>query len=117
SFEIAGLSPGAYSLVVNRGGRNQQRSSARQTITVGNRDLENVVLQLQSSFNVSGLVRFDADPVPLTGNSRIVVEPIDQGGVQMVGPIQADGSWSAEGLTQGRYRIYPSSLPDGTYVK
>ncbi len=115
-FEIGGLSPGAYNLMVNRGGRNQQRSTARQMITVGNRDLENVVLQLQSSFNVSGLVRFDGDPVPLTGNSRIVVEPLDQG-VQMVGPIQADGTWTAEGLTPGRYRIYPSSLPDGTYVK
>ena len=118
-LEIAGLPPGSYTLIVNQAGRQQPRKFARTPVQVGNRDLDGVIVQLQSAFDISGIVRIAGEGVQL-GTPRVVVEPLDPampfaGGND--GGVKADGTWSLAGLSSGRYRISIMGLPEGTYLK
>jgi hypothetical protein len=119
TFEIAGLPPGSYTLIVNQAGRQQPRKFANTPVQVGNRDLDGVIVQLQSAFDVSGIVRIAGEGVPL-GTPRVVMEPLDPG-IPFAGGndggVKPDGTWSLSGLSSGRYRISISGLPEGTYLK
>ncbi len=122
-FEISGITPGNYTLIVNRGGgREEPRQTGRMTVSVGSRDLDNVVVQLQRQFEISGLVRIDGESagVSLTG-VRITLEPLEPGLMFMSGggngAVTASGTWTTGGVSPGRYRILPVTLPAGTYLK
>jgi hypothetical protein len=124
-FEISGLTPGTYNLTAFHGGRDQGVGYARTPVTVGNHDVEGVVVQLQAPFEISGVVRVEGEggAPPLSG-MRIFVEPLEMnmgpfgvGRGENNGQVQADGTWSLGGLGSGRYRINPSATPEGTYLK
>jgi hypothetical protein len=113
------LPPGSYTLIVNQAGRQQPRKFANTPVQVGNRDLDGVIVQLQSAFDVSGIVRIAGEGVQL-GTPRVVMEPLDPG-IPFAGGndggVKPDGTWSLSGLSSGRYRISISGLPEGTYLK
>lgn len=124
-FEIAGLAPGTYTLMVSTSGRDELRMAGRQSVTVGNRDLEGVVLQMQRGFEISGLVRIDGtSPPAASGSARVMLEPMETGIMmggggsrEANGQVKPDGAWALGNVSAGRYRITPTSLPEGTYLK
>lgn len=116
-FEISGLQPGNYTLVANGGGRGQARMFARQTVQIGARDVDGVVLALQPTFSVSGTVKAP-ETVSLSG-ARVFLDgmesgmPFGGGASSMV-----DGnSWRADNVSPGKFRFLVNPLPAGTYVK
>jgi hypothetical protein len=122
-FEISGLVPGSYTLVVNRGGRDDTRQSGRLAVTLGNRDLENLVIQMQRPFEIAGTVRVDGadgQTVP-EGAMRVTLDPMESGLMFASGggngQVQADGSWSLGGVSAGKYRVTLPSVPAGFYLK
>lgn len=123
AFEIAGLQPGSYNLVVQRGGgrgdRDAPRGTARMPVQVGNRDLEGVIVQMQSALDINGTIRVAGEGVQL-GSARVMAEPLEGTGPGFgSGETQTkpDGTWFVHGLAPGKYRFGVAGLPQGTYVK
>jgi hypothetical protein len=119
SFEVAGVQPGSYTLVANRGGREGTRSVARTPVQVGTRDLDGVIMQLQPTFAISGTVR--APEGVAVGNARIVLESLEPGvpfgAIGTSGPLDAGGAWTATNVSPGRYRFSLTPMPQGAYIK
>lgn len=119
TFEISGAPPGSYLLIANRGGREAVRSVGRTAVQVGNRDLDGVVVQLQPTFEISGTVR--APEGVAVGNPQITLESLEPGlpfgAMGTSGRLDANGTWTAAGVSPGRYRFALTPLPQGTYLK
>lgn len=120
TFELGGLAPGTYTLVVNRMNRDQGRASATQQIQVGNRDLDGVVVALTPPVEVTGVVRAEGDAKLDFSRLRVSLEPA--AGMMMFGGggnhgITADGTFKLPGLNAGKYRPAVYNLPEGTYLK
>jgi protocatechuate 3,4-dioxygenase beta subunit len=118
SFEIAGLPPGSYVLIANRMGREQSRTTARTTVQVGNRDLDGVVLQMQSTFEIAGTVR--APEGTAIAGARVMAESLERSGPfqgMIGGAVEPGGTWKLAGVAAGKYRIYMTPAPQGTYLK
>lgn len=120
TFEIAGLSPGTWNLLVQRAGRSEERQFGRTRVVVGNGDLEGVTITLQPTLTVSGTVR-TADKSPLPAGLRVGVEMLETAGVPSYGAtggeVKPDGTWTMNGLSPGQYRFTLARPPEGTYVK
>jgi len=119
AFEIAGLPPGSYALVVNRSSRDEPRATARTVVQVGSRDLDGVVVQLARTFEITGVVRVVGEGVE-SRNSQVLAEPLEPGVTFFGGNdgrVKSDGTWSISGMSPGRYRISLNGLPEGTYLK
>lgn len=117
-FEIAGLVPGTYNLVANRMSRDRARTTARQTVQVGNRDLDGVVLQMQPTFEISGTVRVP-EGLGVSG-ARVMAESLDPGvpfQPTVGGVVEPGGTWKLQGVAPGRYRLYMTPVPQGSYLK
>jgi hypothetical protein len=117
TFEISGLQPGSYTLIANSGGRGEGRSFARQTVQVGSRDLDGVVLTMQQTFEVTGTVRVP-EGVTLSA-ARVFVDPVEPNmpfGGGASGMVEG-GSWKIDNVAPGRFRFFLNPLPEGTYVK
>jgi hypothetical protein len=117
-FEISGLVPGSYTLVANRMGREEARTTGRLSIQVGNRDLDGLVLQMQRTFEITGTVK-----VPEGGSlagARVIAESMETGlpfQATLGGPVDATGAWKIPGVSPGKFRIYLAPAPPGTYIK
>ena len=118
SFEVAGLQPGNYTLIAHGGGgRGQARTFARQSIQVGARDLDGVVLALQPTFEITGTIRAP-EGVILSG-AQVYLDPMETGmpfGGGGSGQIES-GAWKIQGAGPGRFRFFVNPLPEGTYLK
>jgi hypothetical protein len=117
SFELSGVPPGTYTLVVNRASRDGARATAMQQIQVGNRDLEGVVMTLAPPLDIAGVVRMEADGKADLSRLRVSLEPtigMAGGANQTVKP---DGAFTLAGVSPGKYRTAVYNLPEGTYLK
>jgi Carboxypeptidase regulatory-like domain len=119
AFEIRGIAPGVYTLIANRGGREQGRATASHQITVGSRDLDGIVLTLALPLEITGTVQPEGD-IPLNlGAVRVFLEPATV--VPMFGGTApatvTNGTFKLAGVSPGHYRVRATNLPDGAYVK
>ena len=130
SFEIDGVSPGAYILMaMNTMG--SFRAVARQPIDIANRSVDGVALGVQPPAEVRGMVRIEGQPKtdddPKTGKSP-TAPSLTAVQIQLLateGPsfnmqpakIQTDGSFTIADVAPGRYRVNIYSTPEGTYLK
>ena len=106
-FEIGGLVPGSYTLVANRMGREETRTTGRLSIQVGNRDLDGLVLQLQRTFEITGTVKVP-EGSSLAG-ARVMAESMETGlpfQPTLGGAVDPAGAWKIPGVSPGKYRIY-----------
>lgn len=120
SFELGGVAPGSYTLVANQMARGSGRTTSMLPVQVGNSDVENVVLTLAPPVDVSGIVRSEGDGKVDVSRVRVMFEstlgvPMFSGGPSR--PANADGTFVAQGITPGKYRVNVSGLPEGTYLK
>jgi len=126
-FEISGVLPGSYDLVaqVDRGG---QTLSARQFVTVTDRNVAGIVVRIPVPFDVHGRVRlYERDPqmaVPLVQQTfplerlRLGLFPAERLGIGTPeARVQVDGSFTLRGIVPDSFRFSLSGSPPGWYVK
>ena len=134
-FVLSGVLPGDYTLIArsqpggppapaaSRGSGAAPRPMlwAQQDLSVSGNDMTGLSLRLQTGLTVSGRVAFEGTTAPPADLSRIRVSlgPSQNGGTSvLVGDpqINADGTFTFQGATPGRYRVnatLPPPAPGG----
>jgi uncharacterized protein (DUF2141 family) len=124
-FSFAGVLPGDYTLVaraqsgppapLSRAGGAPTRPLvwAQQDLSVSGSDVTGLGLRLQPGLSVSGRVTFEGTTAPPSDLTKIRVSlgPVQNGGTSvLVGDPQmnADGTFTFQGATPGRYRVSAS---------
>ena len=144
AFEFHGVVPGAYVLqlaqVVMNGNPTAADLTGRVEVTVGDADINNLVLPLVPRPEITGTVTLeDGDLASLvkpaqntpgaafSGNTvrpqpgrlalmLIPTEPISPGGTSNA-QVKEDGTFRVTGVGLGKYALNLNSLPQGTYLK
>ncbi|MGA3016424.1 MAG: carboxypeptidase regulatory-like domain-containing protein [Bryobacteraceae bacterium] len=122
TFDIAGLTPGAWTLtVVRQAGRRE--SLGRQPVEIDNQNVEEVVIAVQPPRDLSGSVRtvpqdppgFNPSPQTITP-LQVRLIPLDALLNSAVAPVQSDGAFTLKNVEAGKYRVdfFP---PPGAFVK
>ena len=111
-FEVRGMAPGSYSIVVFSGSEGQILS-ARQNVTIVAADMEGVKLVPTRPFTVSGHLRADGQQAKslaqYTVSLRSATDPEDQGIF-----ISPDSSWNAQVDRFGNFQW--SNVTPGNYI-
>jgi len=118
NFEIAGVTPGAYTLIAMLPGRGRSLS-ARMPVDVGDDNLDNLNVVINPPLDVSGKLRVEGQTsVSLTG-MRVGLSAREPGvfGGAVPGRVEADGSFTLAGVSPDEYDVTVSGLPEGVYVK
>ena len=108
NFEIAGVSPGAYKLTLSSFGEGRPKVVGSLKISVGNDNVEGVVLAPSPLVSFQGKIVVEGDKTAVNMKSvRVQLMPVDMGGMGFNPSIEvaADGSFSATELSQDKYRI------------
>ncbi len=122
TFELSGLAPGRYSLIVGgRGRRGGDEPTGRTPITVSGVDLSGITIALAPPAVVRGLVVTDTGAVGLRSSQvRVSFTPAQPAGAEAFrggrgGGINGDFTFEVAGITEPGYlRVSP---PPGWYLK
>jgi len=122
NFEITNAAPGRYMLTATAG-----NLSGRVLVEVRDRDVQGVVVPLQTGFNLSGRLVIERTPPikpdPEVASLRVVLrtDPLLPGAATYGVAVQADGSFAIpSGILPGDYRILVTPIlvsppaPDAT---
>ena len=117
TFELSGLPVGSYTLVAARMDSGRQRAAV--PVQIANRDIDNVVLQLQPPVEAPVAIRMEGEQMADMGLVRMTVEPERPSPIDhpLTAERKPDGKMSVWLLPAGRVRINVGNLPDGTYLK
>jgi Carboxypeptidase regulatory-like domain len=118
TFAFNGLLPGVYTLQARSATRELQGS---QTVTLTDRDLDDVIVSLTPSLEIPLSVRIeDADPQQsqkiTSGLGRFTLTASDGVNDNAMAQSNDDGTWMFRNIGRGTYRMGLGG-PDGTYVK
>src|SRR6266498_4102937 len=128
TFEIAGVVPGAYHVMAMRT-EGMSATLGRTPVTVGQQNVDNVVVTLANPFTVSGTIRIDATKEELAqvqsqgGRTsmegvRVQLQPVEG---MMFNPgnstTKADGTFTVENVGPDKYRLTTFGGPQGTWMK
>jgi hypothetical protein len=123
-FEVAGVLPGRYQLVVGRGGSSPfQNPAASALVEVRDGDVDGVMPQPVRPVTIRGRVRFEGDDQTGVAGLRVVLQSVEgmPTALNTGNPpvTAADGTFIVEGLMPGRYQIRTLGAPSapGTYLK
>lgn len=135
-FEIDGVLAGSYVLEVlptttraANGTFNSNNEMGRQIVTVGNQDLDDVVLPLGPGAELTGKITREGTPPPQQQGQpaafpgtdiQPAVELIDQQNARLAnapGQAKPDGSFEIQHIMPGTYQVEVMALPPGIYVK
>jgi len=125
-FDIRGVAPGSYSIVVYSGSEGQILS-ARQSVTVAGGDVEGVKLIPTRPFTINGHLRFEGrPPTDLTQYTASLHRAEDDSGSVFVLPggasgagIDRSGNFSWSDVSPGSYmvEVYGGEKSDSSFVK
>ena len=120
TFEIAGISPGSYTLTASMND-GKTSYSARQQVDVGGSGIEDVALSLSQGSELAGELRFEGQTPPsLTGIGVGLVEferydgPL---GARPYSEVKEDGTFTLPNIAGEIYRAFVQGLPAGYYLK
>lgn len=116
NFEIRSVPPGSYVLSVQYYDRGRQYSG-RQTVDVGNSDVDGVELVLGPGSEVKGVVRIEGKGLSPKG-LQVQLVPREQ--VQMGAQpsnVEANGSFAFQHVPDGPYLVNLCCLPPNFYLK
>jgi hypothetical protein len=119
SFEVSSLLPGSYTFVATAGAL-----TGRNSIEIGDDDVNDITIRLAPGFNVAGRVTMDGGGSPPEG-FRVSLRPDpDIRDLKLPGPpenglVSSDGSFSLLAVPPGDYQLNVTLPPglQGTYVK
>ncbi len=119
AFEVNGLLPGIY-ILQSWSGANRQLQ-CHQSVTLSDRDLDNVVLALAPALDIPLSVRIeDADPQQdqkiRSQLGRFTLTASDGLNANAMARSEREGKWLFANIGSGVYRMGLGG-PDGTYVK
>jgi hypothetical protein len=122
-FDFERVIPGVYILEANRPA-NASTGMARQIVTVGSADVDDVILSLTPGAEITGQISTEGPAPPQTpqqpGTPGINARPAviissDNGGSR--GQINEDGTFAIHNIMPAVYRVQVQPLPQGTYIK
>ena len=138
TFDVSGLTPGLWTLIVCEYGKTE--NFGRQSIRITDGDVNDIVISFQPLSDLQGRVKTIPD-TPIVNPPPVTLPRTasGQGGILMVStgrynwdirltplepkldvetafPIQRDGSFSVTKLQAGKYRVDPT-FPAGAYLK
>lgn len=125
TFDIAGVSPGTYELVVQSMGGGKNALTAHQQIEVGAGDLNDVILNVQAPASLKGRAQVEGNPSGQSGavnlsSIQIALRPADptitRFGPAPTGTPGADGTFTLENVSAGKYTL-SANPPNGTYLQ
>lgn len=124
TFDIGRVTPGTYQLsLMNFDGAAQK--FARQIVTVGSADLNDVVLSIQSTFKIHGSVELQGNT---SANSKdkglegleVTLGPADlSNGIfntNAQATTKSDGTFALDNVAPGKMRVYVTNEPAGFYL-
>ena len=125
TFELAGIAPGAYTLVAlvrSRQGRGRGGGGAQMAgfldIDVGADDVEGLIIPVRPNVQVTGRVLVDQSASQIdTSRMRLRLQAI--GNLPVGSPngrVEADGSFTVDSVSQTMHRVSLTGLPVGAYV-
>jgi protocatechuate 3,4-dioxygenase beta subunit len=119
AFDFEGVLPGIYMLQSIPGPRTS--GMARQIVTLGNADVDDLVLQFGPGAEITGTISTEGTaPLPQQRQPRPAVQLIPTEGTGGVGsnPQAADdGTFAIHNIMPAIYQVQVQPLPPGTYVK
>jgi protocatechuate 3,4-dioxygenase beta subunit len=120
-FDFGGVLPGVYVLqAVSSYG--PVSGVARQTVTVGNADVDNLIVQMRPGAEIAGTISIDGNLSRQQsggGNGRPTVQLSGVEGASAASqqPPNNDGTFAIHNIVPQVYRVNVLGLPPGTYVK
>jgi protocatechuate 3,4-dioxygenase beta subunit len=117
SFEFHHVLPGSYT-INGRTNDEKGQSTARQSVEVGDRDVNNVIVALRPANEISGRFSVTGSFQGRVKELRVSLQP-DSG--MMMGDASAsakdDGSFVLNGVSDDVYRITVGGLPSNAYIR
>ncbi|HEY7338813.1 MAG TPA: carboxypeptidase-like regulatory domain-containing protein [Bryobacteraceae bacterium] len=118
NFSFDGVLPGAYILETRSAGDAEDRSAlvGRQTISVGGRDVDGVVVELQPGIQLTGSVIVEGSPPPAW--PQITLTPTE--GVDYPEDfvaVDVNGRFTVTGLEPAPYRVNAGSISPPMFIK
>lgn len=120
TFDIAGLYPGAWTLILVP--HDSFGVAGRQSVEIGNRDAEDVAIAIQPPADLTGSVKTIANRQPAVNPSQTPGTPLEvsleslDAGFSFDATVQGDGSFTLKNVDVGRYRV-DLTTPRGAFVK
>ena len=119
TFDITGVTPGAYTLVSVSGDMSSGMLIGSQDIQVGKEHVSGVALGLRTGGEVTGSVVVDG-PAPANFRDLKVTLAVPPGAVNLStpsSPVSDDGKFTLKNVTPARYQVQVTGGADSTYVK
>jgi hypothetical protein len=113
-FDIAEVTPGSYNITAQTTSTDE-RLFARVPLEVGDRDVENISLTLQSGFTLTG--RLTVEGRPSTDNDTQAPRPFVQLQPGYSFPVNPDGTFATNNVNPGNYRLRMMVFPANWYIK
>jgi protocatechuate 3,4-dioxygenase beta subunit len=104
TFEIAGVTPGAYKLVVSSFGAGRPRIVSSMKLNVGNQNVENLVLTPMPTVNLQGVVKVEGDASLVNLKQVRLTLQSEMGGVPSV-EVAENGTFTVKDLSNEVYRL------------
>ena len=119
TFDIAGVAPGSYMINVLAVGGGPMHGLGRQPVEVGQGDVNDLVVPLTQPGTLRGQVRVEGTPPAGSqafnfANVSVRLQPGEDGGMFGSGSYasaKADGTFTLENVTPGKYRVHVSNPP------
>jgi hypothetical protein len=116
TFEIRGVIPGPYTLVINTAAQRRQYTY-RQPLDVGSAGIDNLTVTIPPPADLQGDVRVDGQTPINFGGVTVTLRSFDSPSDSVPGQVKPDGGFNIPGLMPGRYELSVSGLPAGFYLK
>ena len=114
AFEFSGVLPGVY--ILQATAFQGSPLAGRQLVTVGNGDVEGIVVQLGRGTEITGQILTEGSSAPAKPGAAevnprpvVVLEPIDSSGDQVT-QAEKDGTFALPGIPAGLYRVEVNAL-------
>ena len=111
SFDIAGVVPGPYKIVVSEFGQGRPRVIGSSKVSVGNANVDGVVVSPVALVSLQGKITVEGDLTAVNLKSvRLQMQAADMGGFGFVPPINVaeDGTFSVAEVSPEKYRLVVS---------
>jgi protocatechuate 3,4-dioxygenase beta subunit len=115
AFEFPAVQPGTYWLTVTQTS-GPREMFGEQTVTVSERDVEDVQIAATPVVDISGTVVVEGPPRAGSLNLRVTLEPVDRPGFSATGVPKADGSFT---ITAGLriFAVEVAGIPPDLYLR